>query len=72
MASQDDRKRRGSEILKKYKQIVGNDPYAAAADAITDILLAVATDQEDAGRILQSAEVDYNGCVEREHIAGEG
>lgn len=72
MASPEERKKRGAEIVKKYKPSCGQDAYAAANDAITDILLAVASDEDDAGRMLQGAEADYRSTIEGERIAGEG
>lgn len=72
MASSEERKRRGLEIIKKYKASAGNDAYAAASDAIAEILIAVAESEDDAGRLLHSAEMDYRSTIEGENIAGEG
>jgi hypothetical protein len=72
MASSEERKRRGGDIVKKYKPSCASDSYAAAADAITDILLSVAETEDEARQLLHAAEVDYRGTVEGESFAGEG
>lgn len=68
----DERKRRGQEIVKKYRSCSGTDPYACAADAITDILLFVAQSEDEATKILHSAEMDYRNVAESESFAAEG
>jgi hypothetical protein len=72
MASFEERRRRGGEIVKKYKPSCANDAYAAATDAITDILLSVAQGEDEARQILAAAEIDYRGTLEGESFAGEG
>lgn len=68
----DERKRRGGELLKKYKSSSGSDPYACAADAIADILLFVAQHEEEGTQILHSAEMDFRNSIEGESFAAEG
>jgi hypothetical protein len=72
MATFEERKRRGEDIIKKYKPLCGNETYAAAADAIADILLGVARDEEEATQILHSAEIDFRTTAEGESFAAEG
>jgi hypothetical protein len=72
MATQQERRRRGEEVLKKYRPLCNNDNYAAASDAIADILLAVAENEDEASQVLQSAEIDYRSCAEGESFATEG
>ena len=72
MAISDDRKKRGQEILKKYRSISGTDTYGAASDAIADILLSVAQNEQEATRILHAAEVDFRTTAEGEDFAAEG
>ena len=72
MATLKDRKRRGEEISKKYRSITGNDPYAGAVDAISDILLAVAQTQSEATKILHSAEIEFRNLAEAESFLSEG
>ena len=72
MAITDDRKKRGQEILKKYRSIGGSDAYSAASDAIADILLCVAQNEQEATQILHSAEVDFRSTAEGESFASEG
>lgn len=66
------RKKRGNELTKKYRAVVGDDCYSCAVDAITDILLATAQSEEEATQILQAAEVEFRNSAELETIAGEG
>ncbi len=68
----DERKRRGGELLKKYKASSGGDPYASATDAITDILLFVAQTEDEGTQILHSAEMDFRNAAEGEGFAAEG
>jgi hypothetical protein len=72
MASFEERRRRGSEIVKKYKPSCANDAYAAATDAIADILLAIAEGEDEARQVLSAAEIDYRSALEGESFAGEG
>jgi hypothetical protein len=72
MATSDERKRRGKEILKKYLPSCAHDPYAAGADAIVDILFAVAQTTDEATRLLQSAEEDFKSTTEGEDFIAEG
>ena len=48
------------------------DRYAAAADAIADILLATAQDASEATKILHGAEVEYRNAAESEAFVSEG
>lgn len=66
------RKRRGEDILKKYRSVSGTDSYACATDAIVDILLAVCQTPQEAGQLLQSAEVDYRTAEDVESFLSEG
>ena len=68
----DERKRRGQEIVKKYRSSSGTDPYACAADAITDVLLFVALNEDEAVKIMHSAEMDFRNSMEGEGFASEG
>jgi hypothetical protein len=68
----DERKRRGQEIVKKYRSCSGTDPYACSADAIADILLFVAQTEDEATKILQAAEMDFRNAAEGESFAAEG
>ena len=72
MATSEERRRRGAEVIKKYRPISGNDKYAAAADAIADILLSVAEDEDEAHQIVRSAEMDFRSACECEGFAAEG
>ena len=67
-----ERRRRGEDICKKYKALSGTDPYACAADAITDILLYVAQSEREATQILHSAEIDFKTAAETESFLAEG
>lgn len=68
----DERKRRGQDIVKKYRSCSGTDPYACAADAIADVLLFVAQTEDEARQILHSAEMDFRNTAESESFAAEG
>lgn len=68
----DERKRRGQEVVKKYRSCSGTDPYACAADAIADILLFVSQSEDEAIKILHAAEMDYRNAAEGESFAAEG
>ena len=72
MAGFEERKRRGQEILKKYRPFSGKDPYACAVDAIADVLLAVAETENEATQLLQSAEMDFRNLAEVEGFLTEG
>ena len=68
----DERKRRGQEIVKKYRSCSGTDPYACAADAIADILLYVAQTEDESSKIVHAAEMDFRNSAEGETFAAEG
>jgi hypothetical protein len=72
MATLKERKRRGEETSKRYRAVCGNDPYAGAVDAITDILLAVAQNEREAGQIIHSAEIEFRNAAEMESFLAEG
>ncbi|MBV9613619.1 MAG: hypothetical protein JO091_14185 [Acidobacteriaceae bacterium] len=72
MANLEQKRRRGAETLKRYQAISGTDVYAAAADAIADILLAVAQHEEEATQVLQSAEMEFRMACEGERFFSEG
>jgi hypothetical protein len=72
MPTLEERKRRGQDLVKKYRSVSGMDPYACAADAISDILLSVAQNEEEATQILQSAEMEFRNAVEGESFLNEG
>jgi hypothetical protein len=72
MATFRDRKRRGEEIIKKYRALTQNDSYASAADAIADVLLAVAQTEREAAQIVHCAEIEFRNQFESEEIVSEG
>jgi hypothetical protein len=72
MPISEERRRRGQETIKRYKSVSGTDAYAAATDAITDILMFVAKSSEEASQILHCAEVDFNTELEGEDLIAEG
>lgn len=72
MVTLKERKRRGEEIAKKYRSLTGNDSYAGAVDAITDLLLAVAQTEREAMQLLHSAEIEFRNQFESEQIISEG
>jgi hypothetical protein len=72
MATLRERKRRGEEIAKKYRAYSGNDSYAGAVDAITDVLLAVAQSEREAMQLLHSAEIEFRNQFESEGFLSEG
>jgi hypothetical protein len=72
MVTLKERKRRGEEIAKRYRHLTGNDSYAGAVDAITDLLLAVAQSEREAEQLLHSAEVEFRNQFESEKIISEG
>lgn len=72
MAISEERRTRGKETVKRYKSVSGADPYAAANDAIADILLYVAKTTEEARQILHGAEIDFQNELENEDMIAEG
>ena len=72
MSTLEERKRRGQEAIKRYRAVSGNDAYAAAVDAITDILLFVAQNEGEATQLLQSAEMDFRSEAQGESFLTEG
>jgi hypothetical protein len=72
MSTLSERRRRGEDVCKKYRVISGSDSYACAADAIGDILLAVAKNEQEATRLLHSAEIDFRNAAEAESFLAEG
>lgn len=66
-----ERKRRGEEIIKKYKAVM-DDPYACAVDCIADILLFVAQTEGEGTQLLHAAEVDFRNAAEGEAFVSEG
>jgi hypothetical protein len=72
MATLRERKKRGEDIVKKYKPSNLNDPYTCAVDAIADILLFIAQTQGEATQILHSAEIDFRNSAEGEAFLTEG
>jgi hypothetical protein len=68
----DERKRRGQDIVRKYRSCSGADPYACAADAIADVLLFVAQTEDEGTKILHAAEMDFRNVAEGESFAAEG
>jgi hypothetical protein len=67
-----ERRRRGQEIVKKYRSCSGTDPYACASDAIADILLYVSQSEDESTKIVLSAEMDFRNSLESESFAAEG
>ncbi len=72
MPTLEERKRRGQDLLKKYRGVSGTDPYACAADAISDILISVAQNEDEATQLLQAAEMEFRNAVEGESFLNEG
>lgn len=72
MPTFEERKRRGQETIKRYRSASGNDPYAAAVDAISDILLFVAQTEAEATQLLQCAEMDFRNEDQAERFLTEG
>lgn len=68
----EERKRRGHELIKKYRPVSGTDPYACAADIVSDILLSVAQNEHEATQLLQAAELEFRNAVESESFLNEG
>lgn len=67
-----ERKKRGEEIIKKYRTLTNVDPYASAIDAIADILLFVAQSEGESTQILHAAEIDFRNAAEGEAFVSEG
>lgn len=67
-----ERKKRGEEIIKKYRTSANTDPYASAIDAIADVLLFVAQTEGEGTQILHAAEIDFRNSAESESFASEG
>jgi hypothetical protein len=72
MSTLEERKRRGEEIVRKYRRVNNNDPYTSAVDAIADILLFVAQSEAEATQLLQSAEMDFRNEAQAERFLTEG
>ena len=72
MSTLEERKRRGQETIKKYRDVSGTDPYTAAVDAITDILLFVGQNEGEATQLLQCAEMDFRNEAQGESFLTEG
>lgn len=72
MATLEERRRRGQDLIKKYKPLSGADPYACAVDVISDILLSVAQNEDEATQMLQCAEMEFRSAVEGESFLNEG
>ena len=71
MSRHEERRKRGEELLKKYKSS-GSNKYAAATDAIADILLCVAEDPVEAEQVITAAEEDFRCTLEEEGFVAEG
>ena len=67
-----ERKKRGEEIIKKYKTSTSVDPYALAVDAIADVLLFVAQSEREGTQILHASEMDFRNAAEGEAFVSEG
>lgn len=72
MSTLEERKRRGEEIVRKYRRVNNNDSYASAVDAIADILLFVAQSEAEGTQLLQSAEMDFRNEAQAERFLTEG
>ncbi|MGA8027515.1 MAG: hypothetical protein WB992_10230 [Bryobacteraceae bacterium] len=72
MSALEERKRRGGELMKKYRSATASELYDRAADAIADILLFVASNEDEGAQILQCAEADFRGACEGERFLTEG
>ena len=72
MSTLQERKRLGEEIVRRYRRMSNNDPYASAVDAITDMLLFVAQSETEATQLLQCAEMDFRNEAEVEKFLTEG
>jgi hypothetical protein len=67
-----ERKKSGEGIVAKYQALLRNDKYAAAVDAIADILLAIAQTEGEGTQILHAAEVEFRNSAEMENFVSEG
>lgn len=72
MSTLEERKRRGGELIKKYRSASGSELYDRAADAIADILLFVSANEDEGAQILQCAEADFRCACEGERFVTEG
>ncbi|MBV9156969.1 MAG: hypothetical protein JO097_11960 [Acidobacteriaceae bacterium] len=72
MSPLEERRKRGADLIKRYRSVSGADSYACAADAIADILLFVAQTPEEGIQLLQSAEMDFRSTTEGERFLTEG
>ena len=72
MSTLEERRRRGEEILKRYRSRSKSDNYSCAADVIADVLLTVAQNDDEATQVLQSAEMDFRCAFEGERFLTEG
>jgi hypothetical protein len=72
MSTLEERRRRGEELVRKYRRVNNNDSYASAVDAIADILLYVAQSEGEATQLLQSAEMDFRNEAQAERFLTEG
>ena len=66
------RKKRGEELIAKYQTRTSNDKYAAAVDAIADVLIGIAQSDSEATQILHAAEVEFRNAAETESFVSEG
>jgi hypothetical protein len=72
MSTLEERKRRGEDIVRRYRRANNNDQYTSAVDAIADILLFVAQSETEATQLLQSAEMDFRNEAQAERFLTEG
>ncbi len=72
MAMPEERRKRGLDVIKRYLASAGGDKYAAAADAISDILLSVAETEDEGLQLLRTAEMEFRNALEGESFATEG
>ena len=72
MSTLEERKKRGEEIIKKYRSRGGSDVYASASDVIADVLLFVAQNEDEGTQILQAAEMEFKMSCEGERFFSEG
>jgi len=66
------RKKAGEDLIAKYQSRDRIDKYAAAVDAIADVLLAISQSDADATKILHAAEVEFRNASEVEAFVSEG
>jgi len=72
MSTLEERKRRGAELMKRYRVKTADALYSSAVDAIADILLFIAQSEDEASQLLQSAEMDFRTVFESEQFVSEG